>query len=84
MSTVAINAPEQVANLSVVELEALIRRIVRDEIERALASWELDEEPTIIEPGSPLYENMMDIQHRAQEGKLKFYTHEEVWGDEPV
>ncbi len=84
MSTVAINAPEQVANLSVTELEALIRRIVRDEIERAFAGLEFDEEPTIIEPGSPLYENMVDIQKRAQEGKLKFYTHEEVWGDEPI
>ena len=84
MSTIAIDSPEQVVNLSVTELEALIRRVVRDEIERALAGRELEEEPTVIEPGSSLYESMMDIQHRAQEGKLEFYTHEEMWGDESV
>ena len=82
MSTVAVHVPEQVANLSVADLEALIRRIVRDEIEHALAGREL--EPTIVESGSPLYESLVDIQHRAQEGKLKFYTHEQVWGNESV
>jgi len=45
---------------------------------------DLHEEPTVIEPGSPLYESLTDIQQRAREGRLKFYTHEEVWGDEPV
>jgi hypothetical protein len=71
-------------SLSVAELELLIRRIVRDEIEDVLVKLGLSEEPTVIEPGSPLYENLMDIQHRAQKGELKFYTHEEVWGDESV
>ncbi len=84
MSTVAVHAPEQVANLSVAELQVLIRRIVCDEIERAFARVELDEEPTVIEPGSPLYKSLVDIQHRAREGKLKFYTCEQVWGNESV
>ena len=38
-------------------------------------------EPTVIEPGSPLYEDLMDIERRAQEGRLKFYTYEEVFGE---
>ena len=84
MSTVTTHASEQVADLSIAELESLIRRVVRDEIESVLAGLDLYEEPTVIEPGSPLYESLVDIQQRAREGRLKFYTHEEVWGDEPV
>jgi len=84
MSTVATHAPEQVVDLSIVELESLIRRIVRDEIESVLAGSDLYEGPTVIEPGSPLYQSLIDIQQRAREGRLKFYTHAEVWGDEPV
>ena len=66
------------------ELKEIIRSVVREEIAAALETWTGYFEPTIIEPGSPLYESLMDIQQRAQEGRLKFYTHEEVWGDEPV
>jgi len=84
MSTVATHVSEQVADLSIAELESLIRRVVRDEIESVLAGMDLYEEPTVIEPGSPLCESLTDIQQRAREGRLKFYTHEEVWGDEPV
>ncbi len=81
---VTTHAPERVANLSVAELEALIRRIVRDEIKNALAEWEFYEGPTVIEPGSPLYEDLMDIQRRAEKGRLEFYTYEEVFGSEPI
>jgi len=81
MSTVTTHASEQVANLSIAELESLIRRIVRDEIESVLAGLDLYEEPTVIEPGSPLYQSLIDIQQRAREGRLKFYTYEEVFGE---
>jgi len=84
MSTLTTHVSEQVADLSIAELESLIRRVVRDEIKGALAGLDLFEEPTVIEPGSPLYESLTDIQQRAREVRLKFYTHEEVWGDEPV
>jgi len=70
-----------VVDLSIAELESLIRRIVHDEIEDALAGLGLHEEPTVIEPGSPLYESLTDIQRRAREGRLKFYTYEEVFGE---
>jgi len=70
-----------VVDLSIVELESLIRRIVRDEIESALAGLNRYEEPTVIEPGSPLYEDLKDIEQRAQEGRLRFHTYEEVFGE---
>jgi len=81
MSTVTTQTSEQVANLSMAELESLIRRVVRDEIENALAGLDLREEPTVIEPGSPLHEDLKDIAQRAREGRLKFYTYEEVFGE---
>jgi hypothetical protein len=81
MSTVTTHTPEQVVDLSIAELESLIRRIVRDEIESAFAGLDLYEEPTIIEPGSPLHKDLKDITQRAQEGRLKFYTYEEVFGE---
>jgi len=81
MSTVTTHAPEQVVDLSIAELESLIRRVVRDEIESVFAGLDLHEAPTVIEPGSPLYESLIDIQQRAREGRLKFYTYEEVFGE---
>ena len=81
MSTVTTHAPEQVVDLSIAELESLIRRIVRDEIESVLAGLDLYDGPTVIEPGSPLHEDLKDIAQRAQEGRLKFYTYEEVFGE---
>ena len=84
MSTVRTHAPERLTDLSATELEALIHRIVRDEIESALTRLGFYEETTVIEPGSPLYEDLMDIQQRAKEGRLEFYTYEEVFGNEPV
>ena len=84
MSTVRTHAPERLTDLSATELEALIHRIVREEIESALTRLGFYEEPTVIEPGSPLYEDLMDIQQRAKEGRLEFYTYEEVFGNEPV
>jgi len=81
MSTVTTHVAEQVANLSVAELESLIRRVVRDEIKSVLAGMDLHEEPTVVEPGSPLYEDLKDIEQRAREGRLKFYTYAEVFGE---
>ena len=79
MSTVQ-TVSQTVDTLSVAELEALIRRIVREEIVLALEEWNIYAEPTVIEPGSPLYEDLVDIEQRAREGRLKFYAYEEVFG----
>jgi hypothetical protein len=53
---------------------------IREEITEALEAWAGYFEPTIIEPGSPLYEDLKDIEQRSQEGRLKFYTYDEVFG----
>ncbi len=63
------------------ELKEIIRSVVREEIAAALETWTGYFQPTIIEPGSPLYEDLEDIERRAQEGRLKFYTYEEVFGE---
>ena len=63
------------------ELKEIVRSVVREEIAAALETWTGYFEPTIIEPGSPLYEDLEDIERRAQEGRLKFYTYEEVFGE---
>jgi len=63
------------------ELKEIIRSVVREEITAALEAWTGYFEPTIIEPGSLLYEDLKDIEQRAQEGWLKFYTYEEVFGE---
>lgn len=80
MSTVQTFS-QTVNTLSVAELEELIRRIVREEIALAFDERDIYAEPTVIEPGSPLYEDLIDIEQRAQEGRLKFYTYEEVFGE---
>lgn len=75
MSNVQV-APERTASIDLSELEALIRRAVREEVHDVLTEW-LNGGPTIIEPGSPLYRDLEDIETRAREGKLRFHTYED-------
>lgn len=62
--------------LSVQQLENLIRKVVREELvefaSQELAVFHLDKD-------SPLYDDMENILKRKETGKLKFYTHEEIW-----
>jgi hypothetical protein len=66
------------ATLSVAELEALIRRVVREEVNRALEVWGFYEEPTVIEPGSPIYEDLVETLKMAEAGTLKVLSREEA------
>ena len=63
-----------------VELEVLIRRIVREELTSALDEWYTYQKPTAIEPGSPLDEDLRELLQMKEEGTLKLLSHEEVWG----
>jgi hypothetical protein len=73
IQTVTINTDELVQ-----VLEPLMRRIVREE----LAEFAAQETDFFrLEPGSPLYESLVNILQRKEEGKLKFYSHEEVFGE---
>jgi hypothetical protein len=72
-NTITVSAEELVKLL-----EPVMRRIVREE----LAEFAVHEpEAFRVEPGSPLYESLVNILRRKAEGKLRFYTHEEVFGE---
>ena len=80
----AKKAAEPTVTVNLAELEAMIRRVVREEVDETIAQYALSPSPTVVEPGSPLYEDMVDIAERAKRGELEFYSHEEVWADEEV
>jgi hypothetical protein len=72
----------QTINMSLEEfvsvLEPLVRRIVREELTRLLTK---DPDIFCLNADSPLYEDMQDILRRKEQGKVKFYSHPEVWDD---
>jgi hypothetical protein len=80
MSTVQ-TVSQAVNTLSVAELEALIRRIVREEVALALDEWDVYAEPTVIEPGSPIHEDLVETLKMAEAGTLHIMTREEAFGD---
>ena len=80
MSTVQ-TVSQTVNTLSVAELEALIRRIVREEVALALDEWDVYAEPTVIEPGSPIHEDLVETLKMAEAGTLHIMTREEAFGD---
>ncbi len=58
------------------ELKAMLREVVREELERFGAQaedWQLD-------PESPLYQALVEIREDAKAGRIKLLTHEEVFG----
>ena len=79
MSTVQAVA-KATPTLSVAELEALIRRVVQDEVPRVLEAWGFYEGPTIIEPGSPIDKDLTELLRMKEAGTLRLLTHAEVWG----
>jgi len=68
------------------DLEKIIRRVVRHDV-REIVRSELARtgaeviEPWMSDPESPLYQDMQDLLKRKKEGRLKFYTYEEVLGE---
>lgn len=70
-------ASQTTVMLSASELEALIRRVVREELTQALGYYE---EPTIIEPGSPVYDDLVETLKMAKAGTLKILSREEALG----
>ncbi len=59
-------------------LEPLIRKVVREELNRIAQS-----EPGIffISPDMPLYDDMQDLNRRKGQGKIELHSHKEVWGE---
>lgn len=60
-------------------LEPLMRRIVREELAEFAAN---EPDAFRLEPGSPLYDDMLALRQKAKEGKVKLLSHQEVFGDE--
>jgi len=81
MAEAQVATPQLATMPNLNELKEIIRSVVREEITTALEAWTGYFEPTIIEPGSPIREDLKDIKQRAEEGRLKFYTYEEVFGE---
>ena len=81
MSKVQTAAPQVTITLSVAELEALIRRIVREEVALALDERDVYAEPTVIEPESPIHEDLVETLKMADAGTLRILTREEAFGD---
>ena len=81
MAEAQVATPQLATMPNLNELKEIIRSVVREEITAALEAWTGYFEPTIIEPGSPIHEDLKDIKQRAEEGRLKFYTYEEVFGE---
>ena len=63
--------------LGVQQLEKLIRKVVHEELVEFASR---QQEVFKLHKEAPLYEDMVDISERRKEDKLKFHTHEEVWG----
>jgi hypothetical protein len=58
-------------------LEPLIRRVVREE----LTDFVKKNNTFFLESSMPLYNDMQDIFQRKIQGKVKLFSHEEVWGE---
>jgi len=58
-------------------LEALIRRVVREE----LVAIRHKSDDFYLEPDSPLYEDMEEILERKAEDKIELCSNEQVWGE---
>lgn len=76
MSTVVENNLTVPIEEMIDKLEPLLRRVVREELERVI-----EEKGNIfhIEPEMPLYQDMQEILKRKKEGKIELYSEEEVW-----
>jgi ABC-type proline/glycine betaine transport system ATPase subunit len=59
-------------------LEPLIRRVVQEELENVVRK---KKQIFYVEPDMPIYEDMKDIGKRKKQGKIKLYSHKEVWGE---
>ncbi len=77
MSTVQ-TVSQATPTLGVIELEALIRRVVQEEVPRVLEAWGFYEGPTIIEPGSPIDKDLTELLRMKEAGTLMILSREEA------
>lgn len=80
MSEAPIGSVEMDAPFSLDDLAEMIRQIVREEVSAILEERGFYAEPTIVEPGSPVHEDLVDTLRMAEEGTLRILTREETFG----
>ena len=81
MAEAQVAASQVMTTLSLDELKEVIRCVVREEITEALEAWTGYFEPTVIEPGSPIHEDLVELLRLKEEGQLELLSYEEVFGD---
>jgi hypothetical protein len=59
-------------------LEPLIRRIIREELERMVQK---EQKMFFLKSDSPLYDDLVEISSRTMEGKTNFIHMPDVWGE---
>ena len=59
-------------------LEPLIRRIIREELERIIKT---EQKIFSLNSDMPLYDDLSEIHNRKIAGKNEFYSHDEVWSE---
>lgn len=81
MTEAQVAASQVMTTLSLDELQEIIRCVVREEITEAMEAWIGYFEPTIIELGSPIHEDLVELLRLKEEGRLELLSYEEVFGD---
>jgi len=81
MSETVVGLAPMAAPFSLDDLADLIRRIVREEVSSVLEERGFYAEPTIIEPGSPVYEDLVELRQLYEAGQLEILSYEEVFGE---
>ena len=81
MAEAQVATPQLATTSNLNELKEIIRSVVREEITAALEAWTGYFEPTIIEPGSPIHNDLVELLRLKEEGKLELLSYEEVFGD---
>lgn len=78
------NQEQMLLPISLAELEALIRRVVREEVNEGLTRFheeEAEEDFFYLEEGSPLYEDMKELLAMKERGEIVVLSREEAFGD---
>ena len=71
---------QRTTSLGADDLAEMIRRIVREEVSDLLEERGLYARATIIEPESPVYEDLVETINMAEAGALRILTREEALG----
>ncbi len=77
------NVMQRTTSLGADDLAEMIRRIVREEVSDLLEERGFYARPTIIEPGSPVYEDLVELRRLYEAGQLELLSYEDVFGASP-